>query len=79
MTIHTNSIGTMEALNITAIVGDKGQGHPYTCMDNSDGTNVLSVTFHPQQQILVSCTCTMVRLALSMIVVLYILYKLVCT
>ena len=52
--IHTNSVGTMEALNITAIVGDKGQSHPYTCMDNSDGTNVLSVTFHPQQQILVS-------------------------
>ena len=51
--IHINPCRNHGALNITAIVGNKGQSHPYSCMDNSDGTNVLSVTFHPQQQTLV--------------------------
>ena len=51
----------MEALNITAIVGNKGPSHPYECMDNNDGTNVLSVTFHPQQQILVHNALCMIN------------------
>ena len=57
----------MEALNITAIVGDKGHSHPYTCMDNSDGTNVLSVTFHPQQQILASESVFAIMLEVTII------------
>ncbi|XP_062518697.1 uncharacterized protein LOC134193864 [Corticium candelabrum] len=39
-------IDVAEAINITAIVGDKGS-HAYECMDNTDGTNVLSVTYDP--------------------------------
>jgi len=36
-----------EAINITAIVADKGSSHPYHCENNTDGGNVLSVTYHP--------------------------------
>ena len=61
----------MEAINITAIAGDKGK-HAYSCevscngvvwwlyhpcvstQDNTDGSNVISVTFQPQQSTLVS-------------------------
>jgi len=36
-----------DAINMTAILGDKGT-HAYHCLaNNTDGTNVLSVTFHP--------------------------------
>ncbi|XP_065842108.1 uncharacterized protein [Oscarella lobularis] len=45
------SVGPMEAINITAIVGDKGH-HAYDCMDNTDGTNVLSVTYDPNDKIM---------------------------
>ncbi len=38
---------------MTAIVGDKGSQHPHHCQDNTDGTNVLSVTFLPEQHTLV--------------------------
>lgn len=41
-------IDVMQAINITSIVGDKGH-HAYECMDNTDGTNVLSVTYDPNQ------------------------------
>ena len=41
-------LGLVEALNMTAIVGDKGK-HRYECMENTDGTNVLSVTFKPEK------------------------------
>lgn len=43
----------MEALNMTAIVGDKGSEHPHQCLNNTDGSNVLSVTFLPEHQTLV--------------------------
>jgi len=35
-----------DAINMTSILGDKGH-HAYQCYNNTDGTNVLSVTFHP--------------------------------
>jgi hypothetical protein len=44
-------IGYMEAVNITAIAGDKGRD-PYICQNNTNGTNVLSVTFEPNDQTL---------------------------
>ena len=46
-------LGIDEALNMTAIVGNKGMEHPYQCLDNNDGTNVLSVTFKPASLTLV--------------------------
>ena len=42
-------IGFLEAVNITSILGDKGH-HAYQCYDNSDGSNILSVTYHPISQ-----------------------------
>jgi hypothetical protein len=44
-------IGLKEAVNITAVVGDKGR-HPYLCEQNVDGTNVLSVAFAPHERVL---------------------------
>lgn len=44
----------MEALNVTAIVGDKGSHHPYQCQNNTDGSNVLSITFKPEHHIMAS-------------------------
>lgn len=38
---------------MTVTVGDKGSSHPHVCMDNNDGTNVLSVLFQPEHQTLV--------------------------
>lgn len=38
---------------MTAIVGNKGMEHPYQCLGNNDGTNVLSVTFKPENLTLV--------------------------
>jgi len=45
-------IGDAEAINMTAIVADKGSDHPYLCEDNNDGSNVLSVVFHPGQDVM---------------------------
>lgn len=42
-------IGAAEAINTTAILGDKGH-HAYQCENNTDGSNILSVTFHPIAQ-----------------------------
>ncbi|XP_065888918.1 uncharacterized protein [Dysidea avara] len=39
-------IDYQEAVNITSIAGDKGK-HAYSCEDNTDGSNVISVTFQP--------------------------------
>jgi len=39
---------------MTSMVGDKGSKHPHDCLDNTDGSNVLSVTYLPEQQVLVS-------------------------
>eukprot|EP01114_Cavostelium_apophysatum_P014540 TRINITY_DN379_c0_g1_i1.p1 TRINITY_DN379_c0_g1~~TRINITY_DN379_c0_g1_i1.p1 ORF type:complete len:548 (+),score=118.60 TRINITY_DN379_c0_g1_i1:165-1808(+) len=36
----------LAAINMTSIVGDKGH-HAYSCYNNTDGTNVLSATYHP--------------------------------
>eukprot|EP00118_Oscarella_pearsei_P024914 m.307108 g.307108 ORF g.307108 m.307108 type:complete len:499 (+) comp41908_c0_seq1:30-1526(+) len=44
-------IGPMQAINITSIVADKGK-HPYDCMDNTDGSNVLSVTYDPGDKVM---------------------------
>ena len=45
-------IGLYEATNITSIAGDKGM-QPYTCQNNTDGSNVLSVAFSPNTLTLV--------------------------
>ena len=37
------------AINITSILGDKGET-AYQCQDNTSGSNIISVTFHPGQQ-----------------------------
>lgn len=42
-------IGPDQAVNITAIVGQKGQGHFYHCGDTHSGSNVLSVAFDPNE------------------------------
>ena len=52
-------IGDVEAVNITAIAGHKGEDHPYSCYNNTDGTNVLSVVYKPQDQVLVSALAVM--------------------
>lgn len=44
-------IGELQAINITSALGDKGH-HPYVCSNDSEGTNVLSVTFSPAQSVL---------------------------
>jgi len=41
-------MGYYEAINITSILGNKGT-HAYQCYNNTDGSNVLSVTFQPAQ------------------------------
>merc|ERR1712232_44795 len=46
-------IGAQEALNITAIIGQKGK-NVYKCENTDTGTNVLGVTFLPQQLFLYS-------------------------
>eukprot|EP01094_Clydonella_sp_ATCC50884_P007399 TRINITY_DN1657_c0_g1_i1.p1 TRINITY_DN1657_c0_g1~~TRINITY_DN1657_c0_g1_i1.p1 ORF type:complete len:513 (-),score=145.35 TRINITY_DN1657_c0_g1_i1:122-1639(-) len=40
-------IGHVEAINITSIVGDKGESDPYRCSGMSEGSNMLSVTYDP--------------------------------
>jgi len=46
-------VDELAAVNITAIVGDKGKSSPYSCANFTEihekGSNVLSVTFHPSQ------------------------------
>lgn len=37
----------LDALTITAIVGDKGSATPYQCQNAVQGSNVLSATYHP--------------------------------
>ena len=46
-------IGLYEATNITSIAGDKGSD-PYTCQNNTSGSNVLSVAFSPNTLTMVS-------------------------
>jgi hypothetical protein len=41
-------IDVTQAVNITAIVGDKGENTVYAC-DGTDGSNILSVTFDPSK------------------------------
>ena len=51
-------MGPLEVLNVTAIVGDKGHTHPYQCLsNNTDGTNILSAVFQPQDNIMVRLIC----------------------
>jgi len=45
-------LGELEAVNMTAIVGDKSSQHPYLCLNNTDGSNVLSATYHPSANIM---------------------------
>jgi hypothetical protein len=40
-------IGLAQAVNITAVVGDKGHATPYACQDTPTGSNVLSVAYDP--------------------------------
>ena len=40
-------IDTAEAVNVTALVADKGGNNMYDCGGASDATNVLSVTYDP--------------------------------
>ncbi len=47
-------MGPLEVINITAIAGDKGHSHAYQCQDNTNGTNILSSVFQPQDKIMVS-------------------------
>eukprot|EP00003_Mantamonas_plastica_P014101 TRINITY_DN2450_c0_g1_i2.p2 TRINITY_DN2450_c0_g1~~TRINITY_DN2450_c0_g1_i2.p2 ORF type:complete len:299 (+),score=110.28 TRINITY_DN2450_c0_g1_i2:442-1338(+) len=44
------NIGFEQAINMTSILGDKGH-HQFTCTDNTDGSNVLSVAFQPGAQV----------------------------
>lgn len=48
VTYATNGVrvGDLEAVNVTSIVADKGKD-PYVCQAQGDGSNILSVTFHP--------------------------------
>lgn len=45
-------MGPTEAVNITAILGDKGSEKFLTCQDNFKGINVISVTYDPQELIM---------------------------
>ena len=47
------AIGGLEAVNITAIVADKGK-HAYSCANNTDGSNILSVAFSPSEDVVYS-------------------------
>lgn len=40
-------IGYQQAVNITAILGDKGSQKFYSCQNNYKGLNVISVTYLP--------------------------------
>jgi len=40
-------ISAVEAMNITSIIGDKGETDPYKCSDTEQGSNILSVTYDP--------------------------------
>jgi len=44
-------VGYVEAINVTAIIGQKGQD-VYHCQDAPEGSNVLSVTFNPINNLL---------------------------
>ena len=43
------AINHNDAINITAILGDKGET-AYQCQDSTAGSNIISVTFHPSGQ-----------------------------
>jgi hypothetical protein len=49
------TIGALQAVNLTAIVGDKGDPPTYqrflTCPAGTGGSNVISATFHPAQRV----------------------------
>ncbi len=53
-TVMQVQMGPLEVINITAIAGDKGHSHAYQCQDNTNGTNILSSVFQPQDKIMVS-------------------------
>lgn len=42
-------------VNITSVVGNKGDSREqfYICANNTDGSNVISAAFAPQEQLLV--------------------------
>lgn len=40
-------IGLAQAVNLTAVVGDKGHATPYVCQSSPSGSNVLSVAYAP--------------------------------
>ena len=46
---HNIEIDYNAAINITAILGDKGKT-AYSCDSYADGSNIVSVTFHPGNQ-----------------------------
>lgn len=45
-------MGPSEAVNITAILGDKGSEKFLTCKNNFKGINVISVAYDPQELIM---------------------------
>lgn len=45
----STTIGAQEALNVTAILGDKGSEKFYSCQNNYKGLNVISVMYQPSQ------------------------------
>ena len=40
-------IDLLAMANVTSVLGNKGQSHPFVCADNTDGSNILSVAFAP--------------------------------
>lgn len=45
-------MGPAEAVNITAILGDKGSEKFLTCENNFKGINVISVTYDPKELVM---------------------------
>lgn len=45
-------MGPTEAINMTAILGDKGSEKFLTCKNNFKGINVISVTYDPKELIM---------------------------
>ena len=46
---NSTKITEQEALNVAAILGDKGTEKCYSCQDNFKGSNVLSVMYQPSK------------------------------
>ncbi len=41
-------ISSVEAINMTAIMGDKQHKNYFSCQDGPSGSNVISVTYYPK-------------------------------